>query len=360
MVPKLLMLALELYRAPTRYSHLTDATLPLPAGFGDWLAEALVAIAPGRIGETAAALGTHPQQLEAALSFFIRQTLLAPQADHYRTLGLARTASDETVRRHYSLLVRMFHPDRRPDEAELHIALTARLNTAYRTLRDPESRRRYDAQLPAPPSPPGAEHDTRDFVHPRSTIWRSRGLKGSAARLSGSLPRAAWWAVIGAGLLGLLLALTREPGTPTLRVNPERASNPAPGPSYPIDGLVTIPPRERTAPDAASAALAGASLEAPGPDAEGVDLGPAPTPVEGTQTPASEGAAAPGPVGAPPHEPRSQRQPAPQLDPDQAAVTGPAQPHGAMPQTQTRVAAGRGQGRDDEGRPALAYRLGPR
>lgn len=86
--------------------------------------------------------------------------------DHYRTLQVARDADPEVIERAYKALARKYHPDRaatgRQERATEHMQ---RINEAYRVLRDPASRKRYDATLP----PEGA--------HAWDVFW-DRGLVG--------------------------------------------------------------------------------------------------------------------------------------------------------------------------------------
>lgn len=66
----------------------------------------------------------------------------AVDVDHYRTLGLVRPVTDDEVRSAYRERVKQCHPDRGGDAAEFDA-----VTIAYKSIRDPESRRRYDASL---------------------------------------------------------------------------------------------------------------------------------------------------------------------------------------------------------------------
>jgi len=144
----LLVLALACREAPRRYAHLRDLRRPLPPCFAHLPSALSAALAPGQAAATAVGLGTAEERLRTALMALIRQALLHPQADHYRTLGLPGTADPETIAAHYHALVGLFHPDRAADGGATDTArLTARLNQAYRCLKDPIARRNYDRDL---------------------------------------------------------------------------------------------------------------------------------------------------------------------------------------------------------------------
>jgi DnaJ-class molecular chaperone len=69
--------------------------------------------------------------------------------DHYQTLQVVRDADPEVIERAYKALSMKYHPDRAaPEHQTAATRRMQRINEAYRVLRDPESRRRYDATLP--------------------------------------------------------------------------------------------------------------------------------------------------------------------------------------------------------------------
>jgi molecular chaperone DnaJ len=64
--------------------------------------------------------------------------------DYYEVLSIARTASDEEIKRSYRRLAMKYHPDRNTDnKAETEVAFKE-CAEAYEVLSDPEKRRRYD------------------------------------------------------------------------------------------------------------------------------------------------------------------------------------------------------------------------
>ena len=71
-------------------------------------------------------------------------------SDHYNTLQVTRDADPEVIERAYKALCRKYHPDRRPQaERSNATAKMQRINEAYNVLRDSDTRRCYDATLPA-------------------------------------------------------------------------------------------------------------------------------------------------------------------------------------------------------------------
>lgn len=86
--------------------------------------------------------------------------------DHYRVLGIARDASSQEVKRAYRERVKVCHPDRNEEPGARNLFHV--VHSAYETLRDPERRRAYDADLrfyraagaPAGPTRPTTRRST--------------------------------------------------------------------------------------------------------------------------------------------------------------------------------------------------------
>lgn len=63
--------------------------------------------------------------------------------DHYATLGVAKTATPDEIKRAYRKLASQHHPDKGGDTAQFQ-----RVEEAYRVLSDPAQRQRYDNPQP--------------------------------------------------------------------------------------------------------------------------------------------------------------------------------------------------------------------
>lgn len=63
--------------------------------------------------------------------------------DHYATLGVPRTASQDEIKRAYRKLAKQYHPDRNPDDPSAE-AKFKEVQHAYGILSDPQKRAEYD------------------------------------------------------------------------------------------------------------------------------------------------------------------------------------------------------------------------
>ena len=69
--------------------------------------------------------------------------------DYYRILQVRRDAEPEVIERAYKALSLKYHPDvAHPSHRHTATRRMQLINEAYRVLRDPERRRRYDATMP--------------------------------------------------------------------------------------------------------------------------------------------------------------------------------------------------------------------
>jgi len=63
--------------------------------------------------------------------------------DYYETLGVARDASDQEIKKAYRKLAFQYHPDRNPGNKEAE-AKIREINAAYEVIGDPESRKTFE------------------------------------------------------------------------------------------------------------------------------------------------------------------------------------------------------------------------
>jgi hypothetical protein len=163
-------LALTFHRAPTQHAALLHGQAPLPPGLG-----ALLKLAGGSEPDPESAALAPPDELKAAALFFIEQVLLHHDGSHYRVLGLGPAATTAQIKEHHRLLMRVFHPDRERHDDDWKDAFATRINLAYTSLHDAESRRRYDASLSAARpgmAPPSARRAALRTNPPRSFASR--------------------------------------------------------------------------------------------------------------------------------------------------------------------------------------------
>jgi len=68
---------------------------------------------------------------------------MATRPDYYATLGVAKKATPEEIKKAYRKLARKYHPDRNPDDKDAE-ARFKEISQAHDVLGDPEKRKQYD------------------------------------------------------------------------------------------------------------------------------------------------------------------------------------------------------------------------
>ena len=63
--------------------------------------------------------------------------------DYYETLGVAKTATEDEIKKAYRKLARKYHPDLNPNDKDAHKKFQ-QINEANEVLSDPEKRKKYD------------------------------------------------------------------------------------------------------------------------------------------------------------------------------------------------------------------------
>jgi curved DNA-binding protein CbpA len=66
------------------------------------------------------------------------------ERNHYEVLGVAKSASADEIHAHYLEKLHQVHPDRNAGDEDKAHERTIEVVGAYRTLSDPEARKRYD------------------------------------------------------------------------------------------------------------------------------------------------------------------------------------------------------------------------
>jgi curved DNA-binding protein CbpA len=100
-------------------------------------------------------------------------------SSHYETLNVTRDAEDVVIESAYRALMKRYHPDKTngdPVAAER----AKEINAAYSTLRDPESRARYDRSLRRDAPPPRPKPQTQPDSPPRPQPQTTRPAEPTA------------------------------------------------------------------------------------------------------------------------------------------------------------------------------------
>jgi molecular chaperone DnaJ len=90
-------------------------------------------------------------------------TARSVNTDHYRTLKIAETATQQEIKQSYRRLAKELHPDTQNDAGDAESI--KQLNAAYEVLGDPQSRSDYDRELRVQKAGFQSESQIRDRTH---------------------------------------------------------------------------------------------------------------------------------------------------------------------------------------------------
>jgi len=151
--------------------------------------------------------------------------MTTPKQDYYETLGVAKNASAEEIRKSYRRLVRKYHPDLNPGDKTAEERFKT-LQEAYEVLSDQKKRQMYDQVgfysengFPGG-TPPGADQNQRgmDFEGFDFSDMFSGGGAGGRARTSGG-------AAGGGGFSDVFSHFFRKGSSPEETEAPEKGSD---------------------------------------------------------------------------------------------------------------------------------------
>ncbi|ABN68227.2 predicted protein [Scheffersomyces stipitis CBS 6054] len=103
----------------------------------------------------------------------------AGSQDYYGLLGLPQVATIEEIKKAYKKLSLKYHPDKTPNKE--HHELFIKLNEAYDTLKDPETKQKYDQKIGLSSSSSSSSYTTNHSYNPysRSTNYNATGHAGT-------------------------------------------------------------------------------------------------------------------------------------------------------------------------------------
>jgi hypothetical protein len=134
--------ALGLFSAPDRLGWSRSAALP-----SGMLTVIRVAAGDASLADrVSVATGEPVDRLVEACTFFVSGVLFDAESDHFRVLGVDRSADEVTLKQHFRWLLKWLHPDRDPESWVSTYA--DRLSVAWNTLRRSDRRAAYLASLP--------------------------------------------------------------------------------------------------------------------------------------------------------------------------------------------------------------------
>lgn len=166
---------------------------------------------PDYLAEAMILTGASAQDLIAAAVHYIEHRCLQASASPYRILGVQADASADIVRKHYRMLIKLFHPDRALVPQARAEACSAAINQAYAQLRngleakqtEPLPAKQYSRQKSAVPSMPVRSEPLRSEPKP---VHGGASAKQEALPFFRQVPiQVFFW---GAAVIALLLFLS--------------------------------------------------------------------------------------------------------------------------------------------------------
>ena len=196
MIPDLLLVAVDFYKDPRRFPHFREGTGPLPPGITELLDGASALLAEGRREEVSATLGVSPEELEAALRFFVKEVMLRAGDHPARILGVPADADLALIKKHYRHLMSLFHPDKDTAGEGWDALYAPKITEAYSMLRK-QAGQAGETQDPEHTSSTGAsqapmQSSTRaaseDDLSPWGTEAAGQGSPSPGDRMSPQVP----------------------------------------------------------------------------------------------------------------------------------------------------------------------------
>ena len=122
------------------------------------------------------------EELIHRAQFVLACLVLPPTGTHYEVLGVEPDATPQEIRRRWAELIQRYHPDRFGGTNSWLDGQARRLIEAYHTLKDPDRRQTYDAQLAysaaAVPLPESQIERVRPGFGPSRWRWAHRDPAG--------------------------------------------------------------------------------------------------------------------------------------------------------------------------------------